>query len=96
MSIIKGNNKYSVEIDLDNTVAVLKYKIFKITRIHPNNQIIKFATKPLSNSVETLKSYNVENDSILELTFKLNSNLVPCTYADKFYYKDIKHIRQQS
>lgn len=35
-------------------------------------------------------------NSILELTFKLTSNLVPCTFADKFYYKDIKHVREQT
>lgn len=64
-----------------------------MTQIHPQNQIIKFANKPLSNNVETLKSYGVAQDSILELTFKLSSNLVPCTFADKFYYKDIKHVR---
>ena len=96
MSVTKGNNKYTVEVDLDNTLSVLKYKLFKITRIHPKNQILKFANKPLINDVETLKSYNIQPDTILELSFKLNSNLVPCTYADKFYYKDIKHIREQS
>ena len=81
---------------MENTIAVLKYKLFKMTRIHPSNQIIKFAKKPLSNNVETLHSYAVQDNSILELTFKLGSNLVPCTFADKFYYKDIKHIREQS
>ena len=30
------------------------------------------------------------------MSFKLSGNLVPCTFADKFYYKDIKHIREQS
>jgi hypothetical protein len=28
--------------------------------------------------------------------FKLGGNLVPSTFADKFYYKDIKHTREQS
>ena len=51
ISIIKGSEKFTFEIDLDNTVSVLKYKIFKATRIHPLNQIVKFATKPLSNNV---------------------------------------------
>lgn len=96
VSITKGEDKYNIEIDLENTVSVLKYKVFKATRIHPNNQIIKFANKPLGNNVETLKSYGVVPNGILELSFKLSSNLVPCTFADKFYYKDIKHIRDQS
>jgi hypothetical protein len=96
VSVLKGQEKLSVEIDLENTVAVLKYKLFKLSRIHPNNQIIKFANKPLSNNVETLASYGLQAGSILELAFKLASNLVPCTFADKFYYKDIKHIREQS
>ena len=77
-------------------MSVLKYKIFKLTRIHASNQIIKYANKPLSNNIETLKSYGVTADCILELNFKLNSNLFPCTFADKFYYKDIKHTRQQT
>lgn len=96
VSITRGEDKYNIEIDLENTVSVLKYKVFKATRIHPNNQIIKFANKPLGNNVETLKSYGVVPNGILELSFKLSSNLVPCTFADKFYYKDIKHIRDQS
>jgi len=67
-----------------------------MTRIHPNNQIIKFANNPITNIHELLKSFAIKSQSILELTFKLNSNLVPCTYADKFYYKDIVHTRIQS
>ena len=51
VSVTKGNNKYTVEVDLDNTLSVLKYKLFKITRIHPKNQILKFANKPLINDV---------------------------------------------
>ena len=50
ISITKGDNKYVVEIDLQNTLTVLKYKIFRITNIHPNNQILKFANKPLTNN----------------------------------------------
>lgn len=51
ISIVRGLEKYAVEIDLGNTLSVLKYRIFKITQIHPQNQIIKFANKPLANNV---------------------------------------------
>ena len=91
VTVVKGSEKWKLELDLENTVAVLKYKIFKVTRIHPANQIVKYATKPLSNAFETLRSYRVQPNAILEFNFKLTSNLVPCTFADKFYYKDIKH-----
>lgn len=37
------------EIDLGNTVAVLKYRVYEITRIHPTNQILKFGNNVLSN-----------------------------------------------
>lgn len=96
ISVTQGINKYTIDIDLENTLNVLKYRIFKITQIHPQNQIIKFANKPLANNVETLKSYGINHSGILELAFKLNANLVPCTFADKFYYKDIKHTREQT
>jgi hypothetical protein len=62
-----------------------------MTKIHPSNQIVKFAGKPLINLAESIKSYGISDKSIIELSFKLNSNLVPCTFADKFYYKDVKH-----
>lgn len=51
ISVTRGNDKYTMEIDLDNTLSVLKYKIFKMTQIHPQNQTIKFANKPLANNV---------------------------------------------
>lgn len=93
--MVKGLDKYTIEVDLSNTLEVLKYKIFKTCRIHPQNQIIKFANKPLINPVETLSSYGIKDNSIVELCFKLTSNLVPSTFADKFYYKDIVHTRIQ-
>jgi hypothetical protein len=37
------------EIDLTNTVAVLKYRVYELTKIHPSNQILKFGNKILSN-----------------------------------------------
>ena len=51
VTVVKGNDKYTIEVDLDNTLEVLKYKIFMMSRIHPQNQIIKFANKPLINPV---------------------------------------------
>ncbi len=37
------------EIDLSNTVAVLRYRVFELTKIHPFNQILKFGNTILSN-----------------------------------------------
>lgn len=37
------------EIDLSNTVAVLRYRVFELTKIHPLNQILKFGNTILSN-----------------------------------------------
>lgn len=51
ISVIKGLDKFTIDIDLENTLSALKYKVFKATRIHPNNQILKFANKPLGNNV---------------------------------------------
>lgn len=39
------------EIDLSNTVNVLKYKVYEMTKIHPTNQIIKFGNTVLLNDL---------------------------------------------
>lgn len=31
-----------------------------------------------------------------KLVSRLNGNLVSCNFADKFYYKDIRNIREQT
>lgn len=93
ISVIQGENKFNIDIDITNTLAVLRYKIYESTKIHPSNQIIKFGNLPLTNNAEAINSFGITDKSILELSFKLNSNLVPCTFADKFYYKDIKHTQ---
>mgnify|MGYP001212114669 FL=1 len=59
------------------------------------NQILKFANNALVNDVETLQGYNLKAESILALEFKIISNLIPSTYADKFFYKDVQMIHQQ-
>lgn len=65
LKIMKGKNAYNYQMDLDNSLSVLKHRIFKDTRIHPANQIIKFASNPLINDIETLKSYGLKDGSIL-------------------------------
>ena len=59
------------------------------------NQIIKFANNALVNDLETLQAYNVKNDSILALDFKTISNIIPSTYSDKFFYRDVTMIHPQ-
>lgn len=63
--------------------------------IHPSNQILKYGNNPLINDLESLKAYGLQAGSIMELTFKNMANLLPATYSDKFYYKDIQHIHSQ-
>jgi Ubiquitin family len=94
--VIRDSDKFTINIDLNNTLAVLKFKIFLATKIHPANQIVKFAGTPLTNVAESISSFGIKDNSIIELAFRQNSNLVPCTFADKFYYKDVKHTREQS
>lgn len=77
------------EIDLSNTVAVLRYRVFELTKIHPFNQILKFGNTILSNEHETLLTYGIKQDSIIELSFKINSNILPSTHCDKFFYRDV-------
>ena len=89
------DQNFTIKISLENTLSVLKYKIFKETGIHPSNQIIKFANNPLLNDAEKLVGFNIKEDSILELHFKIISNLIPATFADKFYYKDVELIHPQ-
>ena len=95
LKIMKGKNAYNYQIDLDNSLSVLKHRIFKDTQIHPANQTVKFANNPLINDIETLRSYGLKDGSILELSFKVISNIVPSTYNDKFYYKDVQLINPQ-
>ena len=95
LKITKGAKSYVYSIDLENSLSVLKHKIFKDTSIHPSNQTIKFANNPLLNDLETLKSYGLKEGSILELSFKIISNIVPSTFTDKFYYKDVQLINAQ-
>jgi hypothetical protein len=49
--VMRDSDKFEISVDLDNTLNCLKYKIFEQSKYHPSNQIIKFATKPLLNSV---------------------------------------------
>lgn len=96
ISILRGTEKYQLEVDLDNSLDSLRSRIFELLKYHPLNQILKFGGKPLMNFAEPLKACGLAADSIVEVAFKLGNNLVPCTFADKFYYKDIKHVREQS
>ena len=89
--ITQGMTKFEVKLSLDFTIAVLRYQIFKMRNIHPNNQILKFGNNYLSNNNETLRYYGVENASPIQLSFKHYSNIL-----SKFYHKDIKHIREQN
>lgn len=74
--ITQGTTKFEVKLSLDFTIAVLRYQIFKMRNIHPNNQILKFGDNYLSNNNETLRYYGVENTSPIQLSFKHNSNLL--------------------
>lgn len=80
-------------MDLDHSLDSLRTLIFETLSYHPANQILKFGGKILINYTDSLKSFGIAQDSIIEVGFKLQGNLVPSTYADKFYYKDIKHTR---
>jgi hypothetical protein len=96
VSILRGTDKFQIQVDLDNSLESLRTKIFEVIKYHPLNQILKFGGKPLVNFADSLRTSGLTADSIIEVTFKLNGNLVPCTFADKFYYKDIKHVKEQS
>ena len=63
--------------------------------IHPNNQILKLGDTFLSNNFETLRYYGVENNCLIQLSFKFHSNFNSAG-ADRFFYRDIKHIREQN
>jgi hypothetical protein len=96
ISIHRGTDKFDVTIDLENSLDSLRSHIFQVLKYHPQNQILKFGGKQLDNLAQSLKSYGIVAGSIIEVTFKLTGNLFPCTFADKFYYKDVKHVRDQS
>lgn len=96
ISIHRGADKFNVVVDLENSLDSLRSHIFEVLKYPPQNQILKFGGKQLDNLTQSLKSYGIVADSIIEVAFKLTGNLVPCTFADKFYYKDVKHVREQS
>jgi hypothetical protein len=85
----------TIEIDLANSISILKYKIFQKIGVPPLNQILKFGGNALINDAETLSGCNLKNDSILTLEFKTISNVIPSTYSDKFFYKDVQMIHTQ-
>lgn len=95
IKVEKGDLKIVVNIDLTNSLATLKDKIFKKTGIPPMNQIIKFANNALVNDAEVLEACNIKANSILTLDFKTISNVIASTYADKFFYKDVQMIHPQ-
>ena len=95
VKVNQRSKSYSFKIDIENSLSVLKYEIFKETNIHPLNQIIKFGNNPLVNDLETLKSYGIKEGSIMELNFKIISNILPSSFSDKFYYKDVQLINTQ-
>jgi hypothetical protein len=96
ISILRGTDKLQVEVDLDNSLDSLRSRIFEVLKYHPLNQILKFGGKPLVNLSDPLRACGLAADSIVEVAFKLNGNLMPCTFADKFYYKDVKTVREQN
>jgi hypothetical protein len=59
LTISNDSERYNLEIDLDNTLYSLKYKIFEILKFHPTNQILKYGGKVLLNDLETLKSFGL-------------------------------------
>ena len=96
IKISKDNSIYlSVNVDLKNPLSLLKYKVFLHSGIHPINQIIKFAGNALTNEAELLADCGVKAEGILELHFKTISNIIPASYSDKFFYKDVQTLHAQ-
>ncbi len=96
IDVTLNGEKIKLEIDLSNCVSCLKYRLFETTKIHPKNQTLKYGEKVLSNDAEAITFYGIGKNSILALSFKQFSNTLPFSYKDKFFYKDIQHIHEQS
>ena len=94
--VSKGGAKHELKVDLGNSLSTLKFRVFQVMRVHPLNQTLKFGNKVLGNDAESLQSYGLVGGSIVELVFKVVGNQVPSTFADKFHFKDIRHVRVQS
>ena len=66
IKVQRGDSIFGVfNIDLENPLSVIKYKIFTQCGMHPNNQIIKFGGNPLTNESELLSACGVQEESIL-------------------------------
>lgn len=49
ISILRGTDKFQLEVDLDNSLDSLRSRIFEVLKYHPLNQVLKFGGKPLLN-----------------------------------------------
>ncbi len=53
--IVKANglNIFDIkfEIDLTNNTAVLKHRVYELTKVHPSNQVLKFGNTVLVNDI---------------------------------------------
>jgi ubiquitin len=63
----------TLEVDPSETIEQIKVKMEDIEGIPPKHQGLVFEGQELENS-RTLADYNIQNDSLLRLTLKLQEN----------------------
>ncbi|CAD8137345.1 unnamed protein product [Paramecium octaurelia] len=86
-----------IKVDIENTTVIqLKQKIYHKLNIPTNVQTLNYGGKLLTDSL-LLKDYNVQNNSNLNLTFKLNQVVSHAdSYNYNFFMPWLNHFVKQS
>lgn len=86
-----------LKVDIEKTtVGDLQSMIFEKLKVHPDNQLIKFGAKTLTEIAQPLHVYGVMENSLLEISFKVSHRVTSLTYNDNFYNQKVEHQVPQS
>ncbi len=72
----------TLDVEPDDTIAIIKLKIFDKHGVPPDQQRIIFAGKQLEDN-RTLADYNIQKEAYVDM-------IIPLRGWDKFYQKEIR------
>ena len=82
-----GGQTVQVKVDLQDHVDVLKEKVAVELNVLPKNQTLYFESTELSDGLQPLSSYGVENGAVLLLRVGDERAFVQDSFNDEFAYK---------
>jgi hypothetical protein len=94
---VKAKEPMGFKVDLQTTtVGDLQVLIYQNMRIHPENQLIRFGVKTLIEVTQPLHVYDIKENSMIELSFKVRHRICSLTFPDNFYSQQIDTVFPQT